>query len=65
MSTQANTTLLEEARELAEFWTGTMHEAIIEQLIKDGDLDALREAVVLARQDAYDLNEPDEFPEVY
>lgn len=65
MSNQTNTTLLEEAKELADFWTGTMHEAILTDLIKSNDLDGLREAVVSARADAYDLSEPDEFPEVF
>lgn len=60
MSNNVNTDLLEEARELADFWAGTMHASILEDLIKSNDLEALREAVVSARADAYDLSEPDE-----
>lgn len=63
MSNTTNTNLIEEAKELAEFWTGTMHEAILTNMIESNDLDGLREAVVTARQDAYDLSEPDESPE--
>ena len=63
MSNNVNTNLIEEAKELADFWTGTMHEAILTNLVEFNDLDGLREAVVTARQDAYDLNEPDEYLE--
>ena len=54
MSNNVNTNLIEEAKELADFWTGTMHEAILINLVEANDLDGLREAVVTARQDAYD-----------
>lgn len=60
MSNTVNTNLIEEARELAEFWTGTMHEAILNNLVESNDLDGLREAVVSARQDAYDSEEEHE-----
>lgn len=60
MSNTTNTNLIEEAKELAEYWTGTMHEAILTNLIKSNDLDGLREAVVKARQDAYDSEEEHE-----
>jgi hypothetical protein len=54
MSNNVNTNLIEEAKELAEFWTGTMHGAILTNLVAANDLDGLREAVVKARADAYD-----------
>lgn len=55
MSNQVNTLLIEEAKELSEFWTGTMHQAILDNLIESNDLEALHEAVLKARQDASDV----------
>lgn len=54
MSNNTNTNLIEEAKEMSDVWTGTMHQAIIDDLLKHNDLEGLREAVVSARQDAYD-----------
>lgn len=60
MSNTSNDSLIDEARDLTDFWVGTAHADILESLVKANDLEALREAVISARQDAYDLSEPDE-----
>lgn len=48
MSNQSNTELLERAGEMMEYWTGTLHEKLIQKAIDDNDLEALAEHVALA-----------------
>ena len=42
MSNQINDTLFDQARELAEYWVGTMWARLIEQDIDNNDLEALK-----------------------
>jgi len=66
MSTEANTKLIEEARELAEYWTGTQHEQRILLAIKRDDLDYLYECVRTARYEMLRREySPEEAADVY
>ena len=42
MSNQANTELFEKVAELMEYWTGTMHERILQRDLDADDLEALQ-----------------------
>ena len=57
MSNTTNDKLYDEAREMSEFWTGTLHQSIIDDLYEKKDLTGLRKAVADAQQDAYDLED--------
>lgn len=57
MSNTTNIRLIDEAIEWAEMWEGTLHAEIIRLHIRNGDLDALYQAVAQAKTDWYDLEE--------
>lgn len=57
MSHYINTILIEEAVELIDQWEGTLHAELLRMHLKNHDLDALRNAVLQARGDWYDLEE--------
>lgn len=51
MSNQVNTNLLEKANEMCEYWTGTMHERVIQRDIEANDLEALQYHVAEAERE--------------
>lgn len=51
MSNQANTQLMERAQEAMEYWTGTMHERVLQRDIDSGDVEALRYHLVEAERE--------------
>jgi hypothetical protein len=52
VSNQVNTDLLERARDIADYWTGTLWEKTIDDLIKRNELEQLREIVIKAEAEA-------------
>lgn len=54
MSHQVNDKLVDDARDMAEYWTGTIHEKIILNCLERNDYDGLREALSKAKTDYYE-----------
>ena len=52
MSHQANTQLLERAKEMQEYWAGTQWERLIQYDLDNDDLEALSHHVALAGAEA-------------
>ena len=52
MSHNSNTNLMERAREMQEYWTGTLHEKLIQHAIDGNDLESLAEHVAKAEGQA-------------
>lgn len=57
MSNNVNQQLIEEGMEWADTWEGTMHAELIRLHLSMGDLEALRDDILRARHDWYELNE--------
>lgn len=55
MSVHENTLLLEEAADLIDYWSGTLHAQLMEEDLKHNDLDLLRKHVREARNAQFDI----------